>query len=159
MILPSFTFLSHSKCSLSTNIIQLNDTMVSHNELSRLATDMNINTGSGRPLRSSQGICCVSPHPTRPITLLYDAVSVPVNSQFTRSILTDKGTHSTPNTPNTPPSDRQVGALTPCMRQHDRFVDPSGKLLQPGTVIVCKNLPFVVSSNGKIYNFAGSNMR
>ena len=49
--------------------------------------------------------------------------------------------------------------LTPCTRQHDRFVDPSGKPLQPGTVIVCEDLPFVVSSNGKIYNFTGGNMK
>ena len=45
------------------------------------------------------------------------------------------------------------------MRQHDRFVDPTGKPLQPGTVIVCEDLPFTVSSNGKIYNFTGGNMK
>ena len=45
------------------------------------------------------------------------------------------------------------------MRQHDRFVNPSGKPLPPGTVIVFKDLPFVVSSNGKMYNFTGGNMR
>ena len=95
---------------------------------------------------------------TLPDPLLYCS-SVPVNSQFTRSILTKKGTHAAPDTPNAPPSDRQVGALTPCTRKHDRFVDPSGKLLQLGTVIVCKDLPFVVSNNGKIYDFIGGNMR
>ena len=47
----------------------------------------------------------------------------------------------------------------PCMRQHDRFVDPSGKPLQPGTVIICEDLPFIVSSNGKIYNFMGGNIK
>ena len=31
--------------------------------------------------------------------------------------------------------DRQVEVLTPCTRQYDRFVDPEGKPLQPGTVI------------------------
>ena len=123
--------------------------MASHKELSRLATDINTTTGSGRPLSNSQGFCSASLHPTRPSTLLSDAPSVPVNSQFTRSILTKKGTHSAPNTLNTLPSDRQVGALTPCMRQHDRFVNPSGKPLPLGTVIVCDNLPFVASSNGK----------
>ena len=45
------------------------------------------------------------------------------------------------------------------MRQNDRFVDPSGNPLQPGTVIVCDDLPFVVSNNGKIYNFTGGNMK
>ena len=69
------------------------------------------------------------------------------------------GTHSASDAPNTLPSDRQVEALTPCTRQHDRFVIPSGKPLQPGTVIVCKDLPFVVSINGKIYNFTGGNMK
>ena len=135
MILPKFCFVSHSKCSLSTIIIQLNDTMVSCNELSRLAMGINITAGTGRPLRNIQGICCASPHTTRSTNPLLDAPSIPVNSQFTRSILTKKGTHSAPNTPNTLPSDRQVAALAPCMRQHDRFVDPSGKLLQPVTVI------------------------
>ena len=45
------------------------------------------------------------------------------------------------------------------MRQHDRFVDPSSKPLQPGTVIICEDLPFIVSSNGKIYNFTGGNIK
>ena len=47
----------------------------------------------------------------------------------------------------------------PCMRQHDRFVDPQGKPLQPGTVIFCEDLPFIVSANGKIYNYTGGNMK
>ena len=47
----------------------------------------------------------------------------------------------------------------PCMRQHDRFVDPEGKPLQPGMVIFCKDLPFIVSANGKIYNYTGGNMK
>ena len=55
--------------------------------------------------------------------------------------------------------DKHIEVLTPCMRQHDRFVDPTGKLLRPGTVIVCEDLPFVVSNNGKISNFMGGNMK
>ena len=47
----------------------------------------------------------------------------------------------------------------PCMRQNDRFVDPSGNPLQPGTIIVCNDLPFIVSNNSKIYNFMGGNMK
>ena len=47
----------------------------------------------------------------------------------------------------------------PCIRQNDKFVDPSGNPLQPGTLIVCNDLPFVVSNNGKIYNFMGGNMK
>ena len=121
--------------------------------------DMNIIAGSGRPSRNSQGICRASPHTTRPSTLLSGAPSVPVNPHFTRSILNKEGTHSAPDTPNTLPSDRQVGALTPCMRQQDRFVNPSGKLLQPGTVSVFKDLPFIVSSNRKMYNFTGGNIK
>ena len=45
------------------------------------------------------------------------------------------------------------------MQQNDRFVNPSVDPLQPGTVIVCENLLFVVSNNGKIYNFTGGNMK
>ena len=48
--------------------------------------------------------------------------------------------------------DKQAEVLTPCTRQCDRFVDPTGKPLQSGTIIVCEDLPFFVSSNGKIYN-------
>ena len=47
----------------------------------------------------------------------------------------------------------------PCTRQHDRFVDPEGKLLQPGMVIFCKDLPFIVSANGKIHNYSEGNMK
>ena len=161
MILPSFCFALYHTANIHylPSIIQLINTMASHKELSRLVTDMNTTTDSGRPLRNSQGIHSASLHPTRPTTLLLDAPSVPVNSQFTRCILTENGTHSASDAPNTLSSNRQVEALTPCMRQHDRFVDPSGKPLQPGTVIVCKDLPFVVSNNSKIYNFTGGNMK
>ena len=55
--------------------------------------------------------------------------------------------------------DRQVEVLTPCTRQYDRFVDPEGKSLQPGTVVFCDDLPFIVSANGKIYNYTGSSMK
>ena len=47
----------------------------------------------------------------------------------------------------------------PCTRQHDRFVDPECKPLQLGMVIFCEELPFIISNNGKIYNFAGGNMK
>ena len=39
------------------------------------------------------------------------------------------------------------------------FVDPSGKPLQPGTIIICDKIPFVVSNNGKIYNFTGGSFK
>ena len=47
----------------------------------------------------------------------------------------------------------------PCMRQHNRFVDPAVKQLQPDTVIFCEDLPFIISNNGKIYNYTGGNMK
>ena len=55
--------------------------------------------------------------------------------------------------------DRQVEVIMPCTRQHNRFVDPTSKPLKPGTVIVCEDFPFIVSSNGKIYNYTGGNMK
>ena len=55
--------------------------------------------------------------------------------------------------------DRQVEVLTPYTRQYDRFVDHEGKPLQPGTVILCDHPPFIVSANGKICNYTGSNMK
>ena len=45
-----------------------------------------------------------------------------------------------------------------CLK-NDRFVDPSGKPLQPGTIIICDKIPFVVSNNGKIYNFTRGNFK
>ena len=119
MILPSLCFVSHSKHSQSTSIIQPKDTMASHKEISRLTTNMNTITGSGRPLRNSQGICSASQHPTRSTTPLSEAQSVPVNPQFPRSVLTKSGSHQASDTPNTLPSKRQFEALTPCVRQID----------------------------------------
>ena len=53
----------------------------------------------------------------------------------------------------------QVEVLTPCTRQCERFVDPQGRPLQPGTIISCDDLPFIVSAKGKIYNYTGGNMK
>ena len=146
--------------------------MASHKEMSRLVTDMNITSGSGRPSRNSQGICNTLQQPAMPTTPLPETPvnpatipSAPVNSLLARGILPDNNSHAATNTPNSNSpvaictQDKQVEALTPCIRQHDRFVDPSGKPLQPVTVIICKDLPFVVSSNGKICNFMGDNMK
>ena len=60
---------------------------------------------------------------------------------------------------DTPPSQRQVESFTPCFRQNDRFVNPSGKPLPPGTVIICDKILFVVSNNENIYNFTGGSFR
>ena len=60
---------------------------------------------------------------------------------------------------DTPSSQRQVESFTPCVRQNDRFVGPSGKPLQPGTINICNKIPFVVSNNGKIYNFTGGSFK
>ena len=133
--------------------------MASHREISRLTTDMNTITGSGRPSRNSQDICSTLQHSTRYTTLPSEAQSVPVYPQFSRSVLTENGSNQASNTISTLPSQRQAEALTPCVRQNDRYVDPSGNPLQPGTVIVCDDLPFVVSTNCKNYNFMGGNMK
>ena len=53
----------------------------------------------------------------------------------------------------------QVEVLTPCTMQYNRFVDPQGRTLQPGTIIFCDNLPFIVSANGKIFNYTDGNMK
>ena len=137
--------------------------MASCKGISRVVTDMTIAAVSGRPSRNSQGICSMLLNPARPTTPLSDAPSTPVNSQLVRSILPENRNNTASDMPITPitasAQDRQVEALTPCTRLHDRFVDPSGKPLQPGTVIICEDLPFVVSSNGKVCNFTGGNMK
>ena len=65
----------------------------------------------------------------------------------------------TPTQQITPPSQRQVECFTPCVRQNDRFVNPADKPLQPGTIIICDKIPFVVSNNVKIYNFTGGSFK
>ena len=82
-----------------------------------------------------------------------DQQGTPVNTPLPRSVLTNNGPDQESTSANTPPSQRKVKSFTPCIRQNDRFVDPSGKPLQPGTVIICDKIPFIVSNNGKIYNF------
>ena len=84
--------------------------------------------------------------------------SIPVNTQFPKSVLTKNGPSQDCSSSGTPPSQRQVESFTLCVRQNDRFVDPSGNLLQPGTIIVYNNILFIVSNNGKIYNFTGGSM-
>ena len=146
--------------------------MASCKEISRLVTDMNLTKGYGRPSRNSQGICNTLLHPTMPSTLLPETpvntatvTHTPVTTPVTRSIPCDSNSSAVMDTsnPNTPVpitmQDRQVEVLTPCTRQHNRFVDPKGRLLQPGTVIFSDDLPFIVSANSKIYNYTGDNMK
>ena len=148
------------------NSLKCRDT-ASHKEMSMLVTNMNITTGSGRSSRNSQGICNTLLQPTMPTTLLPEMPvnpatlpTTPVNPPLARSnnshTVTDTSNSNSPIAILTQVKHAEV--LTSCMRQCDRFVDPTGKLLQPGTVIVCEDLPFIVSSNGKIYNFTGGNM-
>ena len=145
--------------------------MASLKEISRLVTDMNITTGSGRPSRNIQGICNTLLHPIISATLLPETpmnqAMVPnaqVTSPVARSIHPDNNSSATMDTssPNTPVAismqDKKVEVLMLCTRQHDRFVDPKGKPLQPGIATFCKDLPFTVSANGKIYNYTGGNM-
>ena len=169
-ILPSFTlYLTVNICILQCNSM---NTMAPHKEISRLVTNMNISTGSGRPSRNSQGTHNTMLQPAMPTHPLLETPvnpatvpSTPVASPLARSILPDNSSHAVTDTsyPNSPvpisSQYKQVVELMPCMRQHDRFVDPAGKPLQPGNVIFCENLPFIVSNNGKIYNYTGHNMK
>ena len=169
-ILPSFTLY----LTVNAHILQCNSTitMASCKEISRLVTNMNVTTGSDRPSRNSQGIYNTPLQPTMSTNLLPETPanpatvpSTPVASPLARSILPDNRSHAVTDTSNPkssltiPSQDKQVEVLTPCTRQHDRFVDPTGKPLQPGTVIFCEDLPFIVSNNSKIYNYTGGNMK
>ena len=81
-------------------------------------------------------------------------------SQESNSVVMDTSNTNTPLPIPIATQDRQhhVEVLTPCTRQYDKFFDPQGRPLQPGTMIFCEDLPFIVSANGKIYNYTGSNM-
>ena len=133
---------------------------------------MDLTTGSARPSRNSQGIhntplqpaTTTTPLPETPVnsaTVQHTPVTIPVArsipSDSNSSAVMDTSNCSTPT--HTSMQDKQVEVLMPCTRQHDMFVDPEGKPLQPGTLIFCDNLPFIVSANGKIYNYTGGNMK
>ena len=101
----------------------------------------------------------MSQHPMGYTASRSDQQGTPVNTPIPRSVLTDNGPDQDSTSADTPSSQRQVESFTPCVRQNDRFVDPSGKPLQPGTIIICDKIPFVVSNNGKIYNFTGGSFK
>ena len=109
---------------------------------------MNLTTGSGRPSSNSQGICNTPLQPTMPSTPLPETPvntatmpHTPVTTPVTRSIPSNSNSSAVMDTsnPNTPvpitKQDKQVEVCMPCTRQHDRFVDPKGKPLEPGKVI------------------------
>ena len=146
--------------------------MALHKEISRLVTNMNITTGSGRPSRNSQGIYNTLLQPAMSTTLLPETLVNPamvphssVTSLVARSMPSDNDSPTVTDTsnPNTavPISmqDKQVEVLVPCTWQHDRFVDPKGKPLQLGMVIFSEDLPFIVSANDEICNYIEGNMK
>ena len=133
--------------------------MASHREISRLTTNMNTIPGSGRPSRNSQGICNMSQHSMGYTTSQSDQQGTPVNTPLPGSVLTKTGPDQDFSSSGIPPSHSQVESFTPCVRQNDRFVNPSGKPLQPGTIIISDKIPFIVSNNGKIYSFTGGSFK
>ena len=120
---------------------------------------MNTIPSSGRPSRNSQGIHNVSQHPMEYTASQLDQQGTPVNTWLPRNMHTANDPNQDSISADTPSSHRQVKSFTPCVRQNDRFVNPSGKPLQPGTVIICDKIPFVVSNYGEIYNFTGGSFK
>ena len=101
----------------------------------------------------------MSQHPTEYVALQLDQQGTPVNIPLPRSVLTYNGPDQKSISADTPPSQRQVESFTPCVRQNNRFVDPSGKPLQTSTIIICDKMPFIVSNSGQIYNFTGGSFK
>ena len=128
--------------------------MASHRELSKLDTNMNTISSNGRPSRKSQGICNMEYS-----TSHSDQQCTPVKTPLPKNMLTASNPNQHSTLTDTTSCQRQVESFTPCVRQNNRFVNPSGKPLQPGTVIICDKIPFVVSNNGKIYNFTGGSFK
>ena len=133
--------------------------MASHRELNKLTTDMNTIPTSDRPSRKSQGICNMCQHPMEYTASQSDQQHTPVNTPLPRNVLTPNVPKQDSISADTPSSQRQVESFTPCVRQNDRFVDSSGKPLQPGTITIYDKIPFIVSNNGKIYNFTGGSFK
>ena len=113
------------------------------------------------PLQPNMSTTPLPETPVNSATVPY----TPVTSPVARSIPSDRNGSAVMDTsnPSTPApifmQDKQVEVLTPCMRQHNRLVDPKGKPLQAGMVIFCEDLLFIVSANGKIYNYTAGNMK
>ena len=101
----------------------------------------------------------MSQHPMEYTAPQLDQQHTPVNTPLPGQMLTTSDPNQGSSPADTPSSQRQVESFTQCVRKNDRFVDPSGKPLQPGTVIVCNKIPFVVSNNSKIYNFTGDSFK
>ena len=137
----------------------MQNNMASHRELSKLTTNMNTIPSNGRPSRNSQGICNMSQHPMGYPALQSDQQGTPVNTPLPKSVLTNNSPDQDSTLANTPSLQRQIESFTQCVRQNDRFVNPSGKPFQPVTIIICDNIPFVVFNNGKIYNFTGGSFK
>ena len=146
--------------------------MASHKEISKLVTDLNFTIGMGRPPRNSQGICDPTFQPTPASTTsvaetpvnIKAAPHMPVTTPWAignnSAVQHTSNSHSPISMPMaTQDSEHQVKVLTPCTRQYGRFVDPQGRPLQPGSVIFCDDFSFIVSANGRIYNYTGGNMR
>ena len=134
------------------------NTMASHRELSKLSIDLNTAPSSSRPSKNSRGICHLSPHTTGNNSTQSDQPGMPKNTPLPRRVPTDNSPEQDSALATTP-SQGPVESFTPCVRQNNRFVNPSGNPLQPGTVIICNKLPFVVSNNDKIYNFTGGHFK
>ena len=146
-------FCSRKYHSITTITIQPNVNMASCRELSKLTTNMNTIQSNGRLSRNSQVICSRSQHPMEYTALRLDQQHTPVNTPLPRQMLTTSDPNQDSSLVDTPSPQRQVKSFTPCVRKNDRFVNPSGKPLQPGTIIICDKIPYIVSNNGKIYNF------
>ena len=148
-------FCSSRGCSVATITIQPNVNMASCRELNKLTTNMNIIPSNGRPSRNNQGIYNMLQHPMEYTAPQLDQQCTPVNTPLPRQMLTASDHNQDSSLADTSSSQRQVESFTPCVRKNDRSVNPSGKPLQPGTIIICNKIPFIVSNNGKIYNFTG----
>ena len=150
MVLPSFHFCIGRNHLLNTITLQLHINMASCRELSKLTANMNTIPSNDRPSRNSQGIHNMSQHPMEYTVLQLDQQHTPVNTPLPRNMLTASDPNQDSTLVDTPSSQRQVESFTPCVRQNDRFVDPSGKPLQPGTIIICDKILFIVSNNGSL---------
>ena len=132
--------------------------MASHRELSKLSIDLNTIPSSSRPLKNSIGIHHMSPQITGNNSTQPDQPNTLKNTSLPRRVPTDNSSELD-SALTTPPSQGSAENFTPCVRQNNMFVNPSGNPLQPGTVIICNKLPFIMSNKGKIYNFTGGSFK
>ena len=131
--------------------------MASCRELSKLTTNMNTIPSSVRPSRNSQGIHNMSQHPMRYAALQSDQQGTPIIPCFLKVYLPSMVQPRNPFQPTRHlPRDRLKASCHASGRMTGLLTHQVNLSNQ---VLSLSVTPFIVSNNGKIYNFTGGSFK